>query len=662
MSSTRARRQRRWLQVLGSMNFAITLLVGLAIASVAGTILKQNQPNQDYLIKFGPFWHEVYRSLGLYDVYTCAWFLAVLGFLVISTSVCIWLNTPRMLTTMRDYQEDIHRDRLQRMPERAEWRITLPAEQAIARAARLFRDHGYRFKRRDRGGEVMLAGHKGAANRLGYVFTHVAIVVICLGGLIDGNLPLKLDTIFGRLRIETQDVPLKDVPRNSFMPVSNHSFRANVSIPEGGHANAAFINLSDGFLVQPLPFKIGLKQFHIEHYPSGQPKSFASDVVITAPGQKSPLNATVAVNHPVSFRGYSIYQSSFGDGGSKLHMKLYRFGSPIAQAVAVDGAVNDTLSPQSLDGLQLELTDFRAYNINPVTADDALATGQKFRDFGPSFTFKLRRPDGTAKEYFNYMRPNLIGKKYYLLSGVRSSPADQFRYLHIPVDDQDSPDRFLRFVHLLHDPAAIRAVVPAVIAETVTPDRSRITALQPDLEKAALRLVNLFNQGGFEKVTDFVDKAVPTQHRQAAKDAYIKLLESTLRDLYLRCLDQEGIKTDKGVSSEDAQFFGDALAATAALPAYGSPFYLSLQDFNQIQSSGLQITRAPGKNVVYLGFGLLIVGVFLMLYVPHQRLWATIAAEGPQTIVKLTGQRLRHERDFALEFERMRQQFTGRLG
>ena len=77
------------------MNFAITLLVGLAIASVAGTILKQNQPNQDYLIKFGPFWHEVYRSLGLYDVYSCAWFLAVLGFLVISTSVCVWLNAPR---------------------------------------------------------------------------------------------------------------------------------------------------------------------------------------------------------------------------------------------------------------------------------------------------------------------------------------------------------------------------------------------------------------------------------------------------------------------------------------------------------------------------------------------------------------------------------------
>ncbi len=662
MSTSRTRKQRRWLYVLGSMNLAITLLVGLAIASVAGTILKQNQPNQDYLIKFGPFWHQIYRTLGLYDVYTCAWFLAVLTFLVVSTSVCIWLNTPRMLKSMRDYQENTRRDRLRHMPQQAQWQVAVPAEQVIARAAQLFRENGYRFKQVARDGEVVLAGQKGAANRLGYLFTHLAIVVICVGGLVDGNLPLKMDTLFGKLRIETQDLPLKDVPRNSFMPVSNHSFRADVSIPEGGHANAAFINLSDGFLVQPLPFSIALKRFHIEHYPTGQPKSFASDVVISAPGQKAPLDATVAVNHPVTFRGYTIFQSSFGDGGSKLHMQLYRFGDSPKDPEAINGAVNDTLSPADLNGQTIELTDFRAYNVNPVAAGDGAAAGEKFRNFGPSFTYKLRQPDGTAKEYFNYMQPNLIGKRYYLLSGVRSSPAEAFHYLHIPVDNQDGPDRFLRFVHLMRDPDAVRAVVPDVIAETVTPDRSRLGALQPDLEKATLRLVSLFNEGGFDAVSKFVDKAVPAKHRAAAKDAYFKLLESTLRDLYLRCLNEEGIDTTKGVGQDDSQFFGDAVAAATALHVYGSPFYLRLHDFQQIQSSGLQITRAPGKNIVYLGFALLISGVFLMFYLPHQRLWAIVAADGSQTIVTMVGQRLRHERDFAQEFERLRRLFSGKLG
>ena len=46
----------RLVEFLGTMNLAITLLVTLAVASVIGTVLQQNQPYTDYLLKFGPFW------------------------------------------------------------------------------------------------------------------------------------------------------------------------------------------------------------------------------------------------------------------------------------------------------------------------------------------------------------------------------------------------------------------------------------------------------------------------------------------------------------------------------------------------------------------------------------------------------------------------------
>ena len=39
-----------------------------------------------------------------------------------------------------------------------------------------------------------------------------------------------------------------------------------------------------------------------------------------------------------------------------------------------------------------------------------------------------------------------------------------------------------------------------------------------------------------------------------------------------------------------------------------------------------QVARAPGKNVVYLGCALLILGVFAMLYVGERRLWVWLAA------------------------------------
>ena len=88
------------LRFLGSMNFAITLLVAVAIASIIGTVLQQNQPYPDYILKFGPFWFEVFKSLDLFDVYSSVWFLVILGFLVISTTVCIYRNTPRQLIAL----------------------------------------------------------------------------------------------------------------------------------------------------------------------------------------------------------------------------------------------------------------------------------------------------------------------------------------------------------------------------------------------------------------------------------------------------------------------------------------------------------------------------------------------------------------------------------
>ena len=78
--------------------------------------------------------------------------------------------------------------------------------------------------------------------------------------------------------------------------------------------------------------------------------------------------------------------------------------------------------------------------------------------------------------------------------------------------------------------------------------------------------------------------------------------------------------------------FGFTLAVLALsdVNAYPAPLALQLQDFTQVQASVFQVARAPGKNVVYLGCLLLILGVFAMLYVRERRLWIWLApqAEG----------------------------------
>lgn len=39
---------------------------------------------------------------------------------------------------------------------------------------------------------TLLAAKKGSSNRLGFIFAHLAIVVICIGGLLDSELPNRL--------------------------------------------------------------------------------------------------------------------------------------------------------------------------------------------------------------------------------------------------------------------------------------------------------------------------------------------------------------------------------------------------------------------------------------------------------------------------------------
>jgi cytochrome c biogenesis protein len=83
------------------MRFAISLLTLIAIASVIGTVMKQNEPMPNYVNQFGPFWFEIFAKLGLYAVYSAWWFLLIMGFLVLSTSLCIARNGPRCCATSK---------------------------------------------------------------------------------------------------------------------------------------------------------------------------------------------------------------------------------------------------------------------------------------------------------------------------------------------------------------------------------------------------------------------------------------------------------------------------------------------------------------------------------------------------------------------------------
>jgi len=83
---------------------------------------------------------------------------------------------------------------------------------------------------------------------------------------------------------------------------------------------------------------------------------------------------------------------------------------------------------------------------------------------------------------------------------------------------------------------------------------------------------------------------------------------------------------------------------------------LMLDGFEQRQASVFQVTRTPGRNVVYLGCVLLIVGVFAMLYIRERRLWVWLHSDdaGGGTQVRMALSATRHTLDTDAEFERLK--------
>lgn len=640
---------KRLIDFLGSMNLAIALLVIVAIASAIGTVLKQNQPYPDYEIKFGKFWFEFFRALGLYDVYSAIWFLLILGFLLLSTTICVIRNTPGVLKELRHFREKAQEKSLRAMHHSTSFISQQSIEAIQAISQKTLKNEGFRFRTHQEGSTSVVAAMKGGANKWGYWLTHIGMIVIFMGGLLDSKLPIMWGELQGSIKPETRNIPASDVPAISQLGVENFSYRGSVDIPEGRSANIIFLPVREGYLVQRLPYEIEVKDFRVEHYSTGQPKSFESDIVIHDSDLKEPMAHTISVNHPLVYKGTAIYQANFGDGGSEVQLQLNPFTKQYAPQTLTGNISQDYNLTSSTEQYRLELDNFRLFNINPVKN----AKGEEEqKNIGPSVIFRLRNAAGEAVEYTNYMNPVIIEDRMYLISGVRKSPADPERFLHIPADKKGSPELFLAFLNALQDENLVRNTALATTKSSMTTMQEQQldgASVETQIVESMVRLTQLFATKGFDGIMSDIEARFPEAQRSQVAEAFTKVLQASLRGVYVDLLKQQGINEP---TEKDWLFFDDSLNAMANLPFYGSPWYIQLKTFKQIEASGLQITRSPGQNVVYLGSIMLSIGVFLLFYVAQRRIWVLVKPlESGENEVILAGSSNRNMHDFDKYFQ-----------
>ncbi|MFN3417330.1 MAG: cytochrome c biogenesis protein ResB [Caldimonas sp.] len=691
-----ARGSRAWreaIEMLSSMRFAIALLTVICIASVIGTVVQQHQPLTNYVNQFGPFWAELFGRLGLYAVYSAWWFLLILAFLVVSTSLCIARNAPKIAHELKAYKEQVREQALLAFHHKAQGVVAEPREAVFERVTALLQRNGWKARaqvRRDgqavRG--VMVAAKKGAANKLGYLAAHSAIVLVCIGGLLDGDLMVRAQMWLGGKSAYAGGGLVSEVPPQHWLSTDTAAFRGNLMVPEGSRSGVVLLNQPDGVLLQPLPFDLELKRFIVEYYDTGMPKLFASEVVVHDRQTGQTRQARIEVNKPLYHAGMAIYQSSFDDGGSRLTLRAHPMGGP-GRRFEVTGTVGSSTELRTPDGqpLTLEFTGLRVINVENLGQPAAGATDVRkvdlvaslqqhlgsgapgsdkgLRNVGPSVTYKLRDASGQAREFHNYMLPVELDGQRVFLAGVRDTPAESFRYLRIPADEADSLEGWMRLRDALHDPAMRERAVQRYVRAVVDPARPD---LAERLRVSALRGLALFAGaepvrpgeapvGGLQAISEFMEANVPETDRARTSEVLIRILNGVLFELLQDSRAQAGLAPLPQDETTRA-FMTQAVLSLSDAAYYPAPLMLELKDFEQVQASVFQVARAPGKYLVYLGCLLLIVGVFAMLYVRERRLWIWLedAPGAPgHTRVTTALSSTRHTLDTDREFDHLKQ-------
>jgi cytochrome c biogenesis protein len=371
---------RAWrdaVELVSSMRFAISLLTAICIASVVGTVVRQHEPHINYVNQFGPFWADVFGATGLYTVYSAWWFLLILAFLVVSTSLCIVRNTPKVISDLRAFKERVREQALQAFHHKGDALLAESPDAVMARVGTLLGARGWRAKADVRPHGTMIAARKGMANKVGYLAAHSSIVLICIGGLADGDLVVRMQMALGGKSAYGGGGMISAVPPEHRLGASNPTFRGNLLVPEGARAGTAILSMPDGVVLQELPFDIELKKFIVEYYDTGMPRLFASEIVIHDRETGDAKPATVKVNEPAFHRGIAIYQSSFDDGGSTVKLRALPLAAG-GQPFEVEGTVGgSTQITNGADRIGVEFTGLRVINVENIGAPEGATDVRK---------------------------------------------------------------------------------------------------------------------------------------------------------------------------------------------------------------------------------------------------------------------------------------------
>jgi len=262
---------KRLAAFLSDLRLAIVLLLLIAIASAIGTILPQGEASDLYLNRFnadpwlGLINGDRMLQLQLDRVYSSGWFLALLAWLGLALILCSWRRQwPALQAALRwiDYREP-------RQLSKMALAETIPSadpEQGLKDLATSLRSQGWQVQELS----GRLAARRGVSGRVGPLLVHTGLVLLMLGaawGALAGN------------RIERFLAPGRSLDL----------------LDRGGTSQLS----------------LTLDQFDIERDPAGRTEQFRSRLTLAPAGNGAAEQREISVNHPLRYRGMTVYQADW---------------------------------------------------------------------------------------------------------------------------------------------------------------------------------------------------------------------------------------------------------------------------------------------------------------------------------------------------------------
>jgi cytochrome c biogenesis protein len=340
-----------------SVKLTLGLLIVLAVTSIFGTVIPQQEGAMELAEELSPGLVSLLSSLQLFDMYHSLWFRLIIGTLALNLIIC---SLDRFPSAWKRFQAAPKLDRskpFEDLPPHRNFSAAGKIDEVLPLTAGILKTHYKRFQQKQTDNEFVLYAEKGRFSHLGVYLVHLSVLIILIGSIVG--------SLFG--------------------------FEAYVNIPEGEAVSKVRLRKTQAF--KPLTFDVRCDRFSVEFYDNGAPKEYRSDLTFLEDG-KAAFQGPLLVNHPVTFRGITFYQASYGSlPGNKARIGVRREGDPANAVLDVE-----IERPYDLPGRGGQFMVFEARS--------------DFMKMGPAVQVAVRPPEGEEIRFWVFKNIDLIKDRF----------------------------------------------------------------------------------------------------------------------------------------------------------------------------------------------------------------------------------------------------------